>query len=177
MPTVSTHRTATRRRATPTNGRNAITLLRADHRAVEELFDRYERSSSRMKGNAKRQLAEQICHMLTVHTTIEEEIFYPAVRTAHRDLADLLDEANVEHASAKELIAQIEAGDPEDELYDAKVNVLGEYVKHHVKEEQTELFPELKSSRKLDLAEIGARLEERKEELMGEMSNGRARAH
>jgi hemerythrin superfamily protein len=175
MPTTTTHRTASRRRAASTSsrGQSALALLRADHREVSELFDRFERSASRMRPQAKQGLAAKICHMLTVHTQIEEQIFYPAVRESHRDLADLLDEAAVEHAAAKELIAQIEAGDPNDDLFDAKVKVLGEYVKHHVKEEQNELFPELKSSRKLDLEEIGMRLAERKREL----ADGRGRMH
>lgn len=143
---------------------NALTLLRADHTEVQDLFDKYEKTRS---ADRKAALAEQICNELTVHAQIEEEIFYPAVREAIRD-TDLLDEAEVEHAGAKSLIAQIEGGSPADELFDAKVKVLGEYVKHHVKEEQNELFPKVRKTR-LDLEEIGARLLERKQALMAEL--------
>ena len=101
---------------------------------------------------------------------IEEEIFYPAARDADVDAA-LLDEADVEHASCKELIAQIEAMDADDELYDAKVTVLGEYIDHHVKEERDEMFPQCRASA-MDLKAIGAALAERKAELMAEMTEG-----
>jgi hemerythrin superfamily protein len=103
-----------------------------------------------------------------VHATTEEEIFYPAAREAVDD-DDLLDEAEVEHASAKDLIAQIEAGSPSDPLYDAKVKVLGEYVRHHVKEEEGELFPKVKKA-KVDLAELGLAIVARKEELLPEVA-------
>ena len=86
-------------------------------------------------------MAEQICQMLTVHATIEEELFYPAAREALGEDADLVDEADIEHASAKELIAQIEGSSPEDDHFDARVKVLGEYIDHHVKEEEGEMFP------------------------------------
>jgi hemerythrin-like domain-containing protein len=102
---------------------------------------------------------------LKIHTAIEEEIFYPAAREALKD-DDLLDEAEVEHASAKDLIAQIEAGSPADDKWDAKVKVLSEYIKHHVKEEQNEMFPQVKKT-KLDLKALGALLLQRKEELAG----------
>lgn len=151
------------KRAAPRRAVNAITLLKSDHAAVQELFDKYEKTRS---SDRKAALAEQICNELTVHTRIEEEIFYPAAREAIRD-QDLLDEATVEHASAKELIAQIEDGKPGDDLFDAKVKVLGEYVKHHVKEEQNELFPKVRKT-KLDLQALGERLQARKEELMAE---------
>jgi iron-sulfur cluster repair protein YtfE (RIC family) len=126
------------------------------------MFSEFEKS--RKKPAAKRELAMRICQALTIHAQIEEQIFYPAVRQSNRNLADLLNEAEVEHASAKELIAQIEAGDSDEEMLAAKVKVLGEYVKHHIREEQNELFPDIKSS-KIDLAELGADLQARKEEL------------
>ena len=151
-------------KSAPRRAANAITLLKADHTAVQELFDKYEKTRS---DDRKTALAKQICNELKVHTQIEEEIFYPAVREAIRD-QDLLDEATVEHASAKELIAQIEGGKPGDDLFDAKVTVLGEYVKHHVKEEQNELFPKVRKT-KLDLEALGEQLQARKEELTGEM--------
>ena len=106
----------------------------------------------------------QICALLTVHATIEEEIFYPAARAAIDDQG-LLDEAEVEHGTAKELIAQIEASDPSQVLYDAKVQVLGEYIRHHVKEEEGELFPKVKKA-KIDLKGIGESLDARKHDLM-----------
>jgi hemerythrin superfamily protein len=107
--------------------------------------------------------------MLTAHTTIEEEIFYPAAREALEDEGqDLLDEASVEHASAKELIGQIMTMSPDDDLYDAKVKVLGEYVDHHAQEEEKEMFPQCRKA-KMDLDELGAQLQARKQELMAEM--------
>jgi hemerythrin superfamily protein len=101
--------------------------------------------------------------MLTVHTTVEEEIFYPAVRAAQVD-ADLLDEAAVEHASAKDLIAQIRSMDPDDDLYDAKVTVLGEYVNHHAEEEEGEMFPKARRA-KVDLEGLGEQIKSRKQAL------------
>jgi hemerythrin superfamily protein len=156
-----TSRKSSRGRAAP---RDAIALLRADHQLVQELFDKFEKTRAE---DRKAALAEQICNELTVHAQIEEEIFYPAAREAIRD-EDLIHEATVEHQSAKDLIAQIEASDPSDELFDAKVKVLGEYVKHHVKEEQNELFPQVRKT-KLDLKELGERLMTRKQELMAQM--------
>ena len=140
---------------------DALALLRADHQLVQGLFDQFEKTRSEDRKSA---LAEQICNELTIHAQIEEEIFYPAAREAIRD-EDLLDEATVEHQSAKDLIAQIQSGGTGEDLFDAKVKVLGEYVKHHVKEEQNELFPKVRKT-KLDLKEMGERLQARKMELM-----------
>lgn len=139
----------------------ATALLRADHKAVALLFEQYESAKSSTK---KKALVAQICMELTVHAQIEEEIFYPQVKEALHD-KELIPEATVEHATLKELIAQLEDGEPDDELYDAKVKVLSEYVSHHVKEEQNEIFPKVKAS-KLDLQAIGAQLLERKEQLL-----------
>jgi hypothetical protein len=124
------------------------------------MFDRFENVSG---SDRKERLAEQICSELEVHAQLEEEIFYPAVRAAI-DADDLMDEATVEHQSAKELIAQIRAMSPDDELYDAKVTVLGEYVKHHVKEEQGEMFPQARRSG-VDLKQLAEQMRERKGEL------------
>ena len=144
---------------------DATTLLAKDHKDVKALFKRYEKlTKAEADGSERQELAEQICQMLTVHATIEEEIFYPAVREAEVD-EDLLDEAEVEHASAKDLIGQIQSMSPDDDLYDAKVTVLGEYVAHHVKEEEGEIFPKA-SKAELDLVELGERLKARKEELV-----------
>ena len=143
-------------------GTDAIALLRADHKEVSALFEQYEKARAATR---KRALVDEICSALKVHAGIEEEIFYPAVKAALKD-RELVPEAIVEHASLKSLIAQIEGKAPEGEEFDAKVKVLSEYVKHHVKEEQNEMFPKVRASR-LDLMELGQRLAARKEELMG----------
>jgi hemerythrin superfamily protein len=147
---------------------DAIALLRADHKLVEELFEQYEKSRSTTK---KLDLAQQICTELTIHAQIEEEVFYPQVKEALKD-HELVPEAIVEHATMKDLIAQILGGDLEadPEMYDAKVKVLCEYVQHHVKEEQNELFPKVKDT-KIDLKELGEQLQERKEELQAGLSS------
>ena len=156
------------RRSSSRAPRDALALLRADHQTVQGLFDKFEKARGEDRKNS---LAQQICSELKVHAQIEEEIFYPAVRGAIRD-EDLLDEATVEHQGAKDLIAQIEGADAGDDLFDAKVTVLGEYVKHHVKEEQNEMFPQVRKT-KLDLRELGERLMARKEELKAGGSAGR----
>ena len=148
--------------------KDACDLLDTDHRNVKKMFKEYEEltnSRSRSAGQKKMELAQQICTELKVHTQIEEEIFYPAVREAIKETY-LLDEAEVEHASAKDLIAQIEAGGDADDKFDAKVKVLGEYIDHHVKEERTEMFPKARAARGLDLVALREQLEARKEELM-----------
>jgi hemerythrin superfamily protein len=144
---------------------DAVQLLTAEHKEVKDLFKQYQKLVDADKGDEEKEaLARQICMMLTVHATTEEEIFYPAARDAIED-EDLLDEAEVEHGSAKELIAQIESSSPGEELYDARVKVLGEYIEHHVKEEEGELFPKAKKA-KLDLVKLGELIAARKEELM-----------
>ena len=150
---------------------DATVLLQRDHADVKKLFKQYEKlADAEADGEERQALATQICQMLTVHATIEEEIFYPAAREAEVE-EDLLDEAEVEHASAKDLIAQIKGMSPDDELYDAKVKVLGEYVNHHVQEEEGEMFPKCRKA-KMDLATLGTELEARKSELMEEMAGG-----
>jgi hemerythrin superfamily protein len=148
---------------------DAIQLLTAEHKEVNAMFKEYQKLVDGDKSSEEKEaLARQICLMLTVHATTEEEIFYPAARDGIDD-EDLLDEAEVEHASAKDLIAQIEAASPDEPLYDAKVKVLGEYIQHHVKEEEGELFPKVKKA-KLDLVSLGEQILARKEELMPEMA-------
>jgi hypothetical protein len=155
-------------RSTSAKAVEATKLLSADHKEVKKLFKDYEKLVKAEGADEEKQaLAEQICTMLTVHATIEEEIFYPAAREAMEE-QDLLDEAEVEHASAKDLIAQIRGMSPSDELYDAKVTVLGEYVDHHVQEEEKELFVKVRKA-DIDLKEIGMALESRKQQLMNEM--------
>lgn len=145
----------------------AIQLLIDDHEAAKAIFEEYEQlAESDGPDGEKKALAEKVCGMLTVHTTIEEELFYPAAREAlGEDGEDLLDEAEVEHASAKDLIAQIQGMEPKDDLYDAKVKVLGEYVNHHVEEEETEMFPKCQKS-DLDQEALFEGMSARKEELM-----------
>jgi hemerythrin-like domain-containing protein len=142
---------------------DAIAMLTAEHRDVAELFKQYEALGERARAS-KKKIADRICTALTLHTTIEEEIFYPAVRAARKDAEDIVDEAVVEHASAKDLIAQLREMDPEDDLYDAKVKVLSEQIEHHVQEEEKEMFPKAKKAG-LDLAELGQEMAIRKDEL------------
>jgi hemerythrin superfamily protein len=152
---------ATSRNGKRTETANAVQLLKADHRAVEELFESYEKA----KGNAaKSKLAQQICTELCIHASIEEEIFYPSVTDQVDD--DTIDEAYVEHDGAKVLISELLQGTPDDHFYDAKVKVLSENIKHHVKEEEQRggLFDQAKKAG-VDLDELGQRLAERKEEL------------
>lgn len=148
--------------------KDACDLLDADHKAVKKMFEDYKTlSEGRSRSSSKkRELADQICMELTVHAQLEEEIFYPAARGAIKD-NPLLNEAMVEHASAKDLIAQIREMDESDEMFDAKVLVLGEYIEHHVKEERNEIFPKVRKSR-LDLVGMRDELQSRKEELMAE---------
>ncbi len=147
---------------------DAIALLKADHRKVEDLFEKYETSRSK-----KADIAKKICMELTIHTMIEEEIFYPACRKAGVE-SDMMDEANVEHDGAKSLIAELEAGSPDDDFYDAKVKVLSEEIKHHVKEEEKRggIFSGAREA-ELDLAALGNEMAARKEELLEQFeSNG-----
>jgi hemerythrin superfamily protein len=146
---------------------DATTLLMKDHKDVKALFKRYDKLMKADAGGSERQaLATTICQMLKVHARIEEEIFYPAVREAGVD-EDMMDEADVEHASAKDLIAQIQSMGPDDDLYDAKVTVLGEYINHHVEEEEGQMFPKARRA-KVDMAGLLAQLQQRKAALMGE---------
>ena len=140
---------------------DAITLLETDHREVEDLFERFEAAD----GDADKDvIAQKICLALKVHAQIEEELFYPRAREKTGD-TDLVDEAVVEHMGAKTLIAQIESMKPGQPLYDAKVKVLSEQVRHHVEEEESELFPEVRETR-IDLDALGAKLAARKAELL-----------
>lgn len=140
---------------------NAIDLLTDDHEKVRKMFKKFEKIHEDATPEEKQELVEQICEELTLHTTAEEEIFYPAAREAIDD-DDLLNEAEVEHASAKDLIEQIQSMDVSDPMYDAKVTVLGEYVDHHVKEEEKEMFPKAKKA-KLDLETLGEQIMAMKE--------------
>ena len=144
---------------------DAIVMLKEDHRKVEGLFEQYEKARGR-----KAELAKQICLELTVHTMLEEELFYPACREAGVD-EDKLDEAVVEHDSAKLMIAEIERGGPDDDFYDAKVKVLSEEIEHHVKEEEERggVFSQAKS-KGVDLEALGEQMAARKKELLSQIS-------
>jgi hypothetical protein len=141
-------------------GPDAIALLRADHKLVSGLYEQYETTRSTAK---KKALVAKICLELSIHAQVEEEIFYPAVKAALKD-KEMVPEAQVEHATLKELIAQVKDKEPDGEMFDAKIKVMSEYTKHHVKEEQTEMFPKAKKT-KLDMNELGARIQARKDEL------------
>ena len=181
MPTTATktspnaskgaaNKSAARKPANQSNssGTDAIDLLIADHKEVKTLFKQYNKLAEADGDTEKRRaIALQICVALSAHATAEEELFYPAAREVLGEDVGLVDEADVEHASAKELIAQIKVGTPDDPLYDAKVKVLGEYIDHHVKEEEGEMFPKVRKS-DLDLAALGEDLAARKAELMGQ---------
>jgi len=142
---------------------DAIGMLIADHKKVQKAFKDFEKLKEGGSKRGKSDIVRQTCADLTVHTMIEEEIFYPAARKAIKDM-DVMDEATVEHAGAKELIAQLESMQPGDDLYDAKFTVLGESVNHHIREEQNEMFPKVRKT-KLDLNALGEQMAQRKAEL------------
>ena len=175
MPTTTTKTSAKsgKARRTRRTGRRdplAVTLLKHDHREVEGWFEEYEQLDADAE---KLALFNKIAMALKVHTTIEEEIFYPEERGEVED--DMLDEAYVEHDGAKKLIAEIEAMKPADEYYDAKVKVLGEYIKHHVKEEEQPggIFAQAKRGDE-DLDAMGERMKARKQELMAQLGKPKA---
>jgi hemerythrin superfamily protein len=141
---------------------DAILILVTDHREVNAKFEEFF-ALEEGSWTKKKQLADEICEVLTLHTQIEEEVFYPAAR-AEIDDDSLMDEALVEHAGAKELIAQISAMQPDEDLYDAKVKVLSEQITHHVREEESDMFPKVRET-KLDLVALGEALRKRKQEL------------
>ena len=156
-------KTSTPKKKTLSTALEATALLRADHKHVGELFVEYTATQSVAK---KKRIVADICTELTVHAQVEEEIFYPAVKKALKDKV-LVPEATVEHASLKALIAQVEGVEPDGEMFDAKIRVLCEFVKHHVKEEQGQIFPKAKASA-LDLGALGAEMAARKAVLLAE---------
>lgn len=145
--------------------KDAFALLKSDHAEVKKLFADFEKAGSDTRKEA---LAASICTALTIHATIEEELLYPAARQ-YLPEEDQVDEATVEHQTAKDLIAAIQAGTPEEELWEAKVKVLSEYIEHHVKEEEKEMFPTLRKT-DLDAKALGEQLLARKQELTKELS-------
>ena len=159
--------TSTKKAADGAPEQDAIAMLMADHKKVKKLFSDFDKLKDEGSDDDKSALVERICDELKIHTELEEEIFYPAVRKAIDD-SDLMDEALVEHAGAKDLIAQLEDASPDDDLYDAKVTVLGEQINHHVKEEEGEMFPKAKKA-KVDTEALGATMLKRKMALMEKM--------
>ena len=148
--------------------KDATQILTADHKKVSKIFADFEKIKDR-DSEAKQQLVKKACDELTVHAQVEEELFYPALHEALKESdQDLVDEAEVEHASIKQLIETLKTCDPEDRHYDANVTVLSEYVKHHVKEEQDEIFPKARKAKDLDLNQIGEEITARKMQLMEE---------
>ena len=147
------------------NQNEAIAQLTADHARVKKLFKQYEKlAKAEAPADERQELANMICAELTAHATAEEEIFYPVARESIEE-TDLVDEAEVEHQSAKELIAQITAATPDDDHYDAMVKVLGEYINHHVEEEEGEMFPKVRRA-KIDTVMLGEEIAVRKAEIM-----------
>ncbi|MES2207584.1 MAG: hemerythrin domain-containing protein [Pseudomonadota bacterium] len=142
---------------------DAVELLIKDHEKVKAAFKEFEALGDKAFVS-KKKLADEICADLLKHTVIEEEIFYPAIQGAIREGKDLVEEAIVEHASAKDLIEQIQAMSADEELFDAKVKVLSEQIEHHVKEEEEEMFPQARKTN-LDLIDLGKKMQERKNQI------------
>ena len=161
------------RNQTGSGERSAIDLLTQDHKRVQKLFKDFEKVD-RNDGEAVREIVETACLELQIHSMLEEEIFYPAVRAQVTDQPeeDLLNEAEVEHETVDELIAKLHALEPEDAMYCAYFSVLSEYVKHHVKEEEQELFPAVQDMSALNLDQLGEDMRLRREELFAEMERG-----
>jgi hemerythrin superfamily protein len=160
---------ATRRGNKRAGGRQpeAIAMLIEDHQKVQKMFKTFESTDDQQK---RQELATEICNELTVHTQLEEQVLYPAAREALEE-TDLVDEAKVEHQVAKDLIEKIKQSRPHDEEYCALVTVLGEYVNHHIDEEQKELFPQLKKA-KIDFDALGEEMQQTKQELLAELGLG-----
>jgi hemerythrin superfamily protein len=140
---------------------NAIELLMSDHRKVEALFEEFEKSK---RDEKRERIVQEICKELTLHADLEESEFYPLVQKTLKDTADMIDEARVEHSSLRWLIKQLQSADSSSDLYEAKVTVLKEYVQHHVREEEKELFPKVKKS-EIDIEELGVTLQNAKPKL------------
>lgn len=156
--------------ATPAVKHDVIVLLKNDHSEVKKLFKQFDKLAEKEDVQGKVLIANKICAELVAHTIAEEEIFYPGARAATEDDA-MLNEAIVEHDSAKDLISQIQEMDPADPMYDAKVTVLGEYINHHVEEEEEEMFPEVRESKELDLRGLAVTFMERKERILKQLSS------
>jgi hemerythrin-like domain-containing protein len=168
QPTLKERNMASRKRGASRTQPLALELLISDHRNVEALFKQYE-DNKEGDEETKRAIAQQVCSELTVHAQVEEELFYPWLReNLEAEDMEMVEEAEVEHATAKDLIAQIEAAGEVDAAYDARVKVLSEYIKHHVKEEEEEIFPSVRDQQE-ELDELGQEMSARKAELMEEL--------
>ena len=159
----------TQRKASSSSQPDALEFLKSQHREVEDLFKQFEKLGEDGDSEEKEPIVRMACEKLTVHATIEEEIFYPAAREVD-DADSLLNEAEVEHNTAKDLIASLDSMDADDAMFSATFTVLSEYIKHHVKEEEGELFPKIKKSG-LDLDSLGQELSTRADELMSEQTS------
>jgi hemerythrin superfamily protein len=167
--------TTTATKTTKTNAKPLIKLLKEDHDKVSALFDEFEQLHEKKNSSGKKaEIVEQICQELTLHALAEEKIVYPAARKAIDD-TDLMDEADVEHAGAKNLIKELQKMSPEDSHYDAKVTVLREYIEHHVKEEEGQTFPKLEKSG-LDGAEMAEEVLQFKEEHAGDAPSAKSKS-
>jgi hemerythrin superfamily protein len=163
-------------RKSSTGSEDALELLKADHKKVKKLFKDFEKMKEDADASEKQALADEICNELTIHAEAEEELFYPAAREVIEE-EDLLNEAEVEHATAKDLIAQIQEMDSTDPMFEAKVKVLGEYINHHVEEEEKELFPLVKKAKQIDLEALGEEIAAFKVTRMSQpMEGGSARS-
>ncbi len=162
---MTTLQTKPTKSTTSPKAQDATALLRADHKLVSGLFEDYEKASTKAM---KKKIVSQICLELSVHAQVEEEIFYPAVQKALKD-HELVPEATVEHDTLRSLIAQVKDVEPDGDMFDAKIKVLCEYVDHHVKEEQNEMFPKAKATT-LDMMDLGDQITARKQALMAEKS-------
>lgn len=149
---------------------DVIVLLKNDHNEVKKMFKQFDKLAEKEDIKGKVQIANKICAELIAHTIAEEEVFYPGARAAIDDDA-MLNEAVAEHDSAKDLISQIQAMDPKDPMYDARVTVLGEYINHHVDEEEEEMFPEVRESKELDLRGLAVTFTARKEEILKQLNS------
>ncbi|MFD0912090.1 hemerythrin domain-containing protein [Methylophilus luteus] len=147
---------------------DVIVLLKNDHDEVKKMFKQYDKLAEKGDIKAKVKLSNKICAELIAHSMAEEEVFYPGARSATEDDA-LINEGIVEHDNAKDLIAQLQAMDPADPMYDAKVTVLGEYITHHVDEEEEEMFPEVRKSKELDLRSLAVTFTARKQEILAQL--------
>jgi len=170
MPRTAT-RTSPRRAKAPT----ALDLLREDHALATKLFKQFERFHKNDDADGMQKCAQAVCKALAIHAQIEEEIFYPALREASDELSDALDEADVEHEHIKTLVSEVERSQPGDELFEARVTVLTEYVRHHVEEEENTMFSKARRSG-ADLEVLGEQLMARKQELGGEEAEAQAAA-
>jgi hemerythrin superfamily protein len=147
---------------------DVIVLLKNDHDEFKRMFKQFDKLAEKGDTKAKVKIANQVCAEIIAHSMAEEEVFYPGARSATEDDA-MINEGIVEHDNAKDLIAQLQAMDPADPMYDAKVTVLGEYITHHVDEEEEEMFPEVRKSKELDLRGLAVIFTARKQEILAQL--------